>query len=281
MSKKKKRTVTLVCTAIILIILTAWIAIDNKALETNYYTIQSEEITAAFDSYTIAQISDLHNDTIGKDNIKLINALKDAQPDIIVVTGDLIDSRNTDVKIAVSFMEEAVKIAPCYYINGNHESRVAEQYSILKTELDNIGVTTLENKAIKLCKNGDTINLIGINDPGFYIEKAEISADNSIKELYSSDSFTILLCHRPELFDIYVENNIDLVFTGHAHGGQFRLPFVGGLFAPHQGAFPEYDFGLYTEGDTNMLISKGIGNSIFPFRFNNRPEIVVAQLKSK
>lgn len=281
MSKKKKRTVTLVCTAIILIILTAWIAIDNKALETNYYTIQSEEITSAFDSYTIAQISDLHNDTIGKDNIKLINALKDAQPDIIVVTGDLIDSRNTDVKIAVSFMEEAVKIAPCYYINGNHESRVAEQYSILKTELDNIGVTTLENKAIKLCKNGDTINLIGINDPGFYIEKAEISADNSIKELYSSDSFTILLCHRPELFDIYVENNIDLVFTGHAHGGQFRLPFVGGLFAPHQGAFPEYDFGLYTEGDTNMLISKGIGNSIFPFRFNNRPEIVVAQLKSK
>ena len=273
MSKNKKRTIALVCTSIIFILLAVWIAIENKTIETNYYTIQSEEISSAFDSYTIAQISDLHNDTIGKDNIKLINALKDAQPDIIVVTGDLIDSRNTDIKIAVSFMKGAVKIAPCYYINGNHEARITEQYDILKEELTNIGVTILENEY--------TINLIGINDPDFHIEKAEISIDNRIEELNSDESFTILLSHRPEAFEVYVKNDIDLVFTGHAHGGQFRLPFVGGLFAPHQGAFPKYDSGLYAESGTNMLVSRGLGNSIFPFRFNNRPEIVVAVLKSK
>ncbi len=281
MSKLKKKSVVLICISCVLILIAVWIAIENKALEANYYTIQSEKISPAFDSYRIAQLSDLHNDTIGKDNKKLINKLKDTQPDIIVITGDLIDSRHTDVETAVIFMKEAVKIAPCYYVNGNHEARITEQYETLKEELTNIGVTILENESVTLDKDGDTISLIGINDPDFHFGESKSVIDSNIKELKEDENYTILLSHRPELFNIYVENNIDLVFTGHAHGGQFRLPFVGGLFAPHQGAFPEYDFGLYTKSDTNMLVSKGIGNSIFPFRFNNRPEILVAVLKSK
>ncbi len=281
MSKRKKRSIILVCMVFIFILLSVWIALEDKAIETNYYTIQSDKISSAFDSYRIAQISDLHNNKIGKNNKKLIKALRDTKPDIIVVTGDLIDSRHTDTETAVNFMKDAIKIAPCYYTNGNHESRVTDQYDILKEELTNIGVTILENESVTLDKDRDTINLLGINDPDFHFGEAESVIDANIKELKKDESYTILLSHRPELFDIYVENNIDLVFTGHAHGGQFRLPFVGGLFAPNQGAFPEYDFGLYTEGDTNMLVSKGIGNSIFPFRFNNRPEIVVAVLKSK
>ena len=87
-----------------------------------------------------------------------------------------------------------------------------------------------------------------------------------------------MLSHRPELFDVYVENNIDIVFSGHAHGGQFRLPFIGGLVAPHQGLFPEYDAGLYTENNTNLMVSRGLGNSIFPFRVNNPPEIIIVTL---
>ena len=100
----------------------------------------------------------------------------------------------------------------------------------------------------------------------------------SLNGLTGSDAYTILLSHRPELFDTYVASGVDLVFSGHAHGGQFRLPFLGGVIAPNQGLFPEYDSGLYTQGDTNMLVSRGIGNSIIPIRFNNRPEIIVVEL---
>ena len=104
---------------------------------------------------------------------------------------------------------------------------------------------------------------------------------SALSELQNeSDGYTVLLAHRPELFETYVDAGVDLVFSGHAHGGQFRLPFVGGLVAPNQGFFPEYDAGLFSEGSTTMIVSRGVGNSIIPIRFNNRPEIVVAELKS-
>lgn len=279
---KKKRTI-LISTAIILIIITALILWGNKALETNTYIIESDKIGRSFDSYRIAQVSDLHNTQIGKDNKRLINALKTAQPDIIAVTGDIIDSMFTNVDVAVNFMEQAVEIAPCYYINGNNEARVADEYEKLKTELAKLNVTILENDSIKLSKNGDYITLSGINDPVFYADIVRPNlTETTIKNAKpDDDSYTILLSHRPELFELYVKYDFDLVFTGHAHGGQFRLPYIGGLYAPHQGVFPEYDSGLFTEENTNMLVSRGVGNSLFPFRVNNRPEIIIAELKAK
>ena len=255
----------------------------NKALETNTYIIESDKISRSFDSYRIAQVSDLHNTQIGKDNKRLINALKTAQPDIIAVTGDIIDSMFTNVDVAVNFMEQAVEIAPCYYINGNNESRIPDEYERLKSELIKVNVTILENDSIKLTKNGEYITLSGVNDPVFYADIVRPNlTETTIKNAKpDDDSYTILLSHRPELFDLYVKYDFDLVFSGHAHGGQFRLPYVGGLFAPHQGFFPEYDSGLFTEQNTKMLVSRGVGNSLFPFRINNRPEIIIAELKAK
>ena len=146
-----------------------------------------------------------------------------------------------------------------------------------------IGVTVLEDKSISLEKSGEDITLMGVDDPSFITDyllgdDEEVMQDK-LSELKSENSYTILLSHRPELFKIYVENDIDLVLSGHAHGGQFRLPFVDGLYAPNQGLFPEYDSGLYTEENTNMIVSRGIGNSLFPFRFNNRPEVILVKLK--
>lgn len=99
-----------------------------------------------------------------------------------------------------------------------------------------------------------------------------------LSELTDPGGYNLLLSHRPELFETYKDSGIDLVLTGHAHGGQFRLPFIGGLIAPNQGFFPKYDSGLYTDGRTNMVVSRGLGNSIIPLRFNNRPEIVIVEL---
>ena len=285
MTAKKKKFIFLAVAAAVLVALVIWIAWGNTALELNTYTISSSKLPQSFDGYRIAHVSDLHNTEMGKDNEKLLAMLRDADPDMIAITGDLIDSRNTDIEVALKFVREAVKIAPCYYVTGNHEARVNE-YGELKAGMETAGVTVLEDVRTEISMEGATITLIGVNDPSYQTDylfgDSEMVLNTKLEELHTEDGeFTVLLSHRPELFDTYTDHGIDLVLSGHAHGGQFRLPFIGGLVAPNQGLFPEYDAGIYTEGNTNMLVSRGIGNSILPFRINNRPEVILIELQAE
>ena len=280
---KNKKTICLV-TAILLLII-GWVIWGNKALMINEITIKNEKIPDSFSEFRIAQISDLHNAEFGKDNKKLLSLLETCEPDIILLTGDLVDSRNTDIEIAISFSKKATAIAPTYYVSGNHEARI-DEYEDLIEGLENAGVQVLKNESVLLEQSGNSICVAGMEDPSFVTDylfgDSETVAIDVLSELISDeDVFTILLSHRPELFDTYVECKADLVFSGHAHGGQFRLPFIGGIVAPNQGIFPEYDAGQFTKGSTNMIVSRGLGNSILPFRINNRPEIVLVELKSE
>ena len=285
MTAKKKKVIFLAIAAAVLVSLVIWIAWGNAALELNTYTVSSAKLPQSFDGYRIAHVSDLHNAEMGKDNEKLLTILRDADPDMIAITGDLIDSRNTDIEVALQFVREAVKIAPCYYVTGNHEARVNE-YGELKAGMEAAGVTVLEDVKTKISMEGETITLIGVNDPSYQTDylfgDSEMVMNTKLEDLHTgNDGFTLLLSHRPELFDTYVDQDVDLVLSGHAHGGQFRLPFIGGLVAPNQGLFPEYDAGIYTEGNTNMLVSRGIGNSILPLRINNRPEVILIELQAE
>ena len=285
MIAKKKKFIFLAVAAALLVALVIWIAWGNTALELNTYTISSSKLPQSFDGYRIAHVSDLHNAEMGKDNEKLLTILRDADPDMIAITGDLIDSRSTNVEIALNFIREAVKIAPCYYVTGNHEARVNE-YDELKSGMESAGVIVLEDAQTEISLDGDTITLIGVNDPSYQTDylfgDSETVMNTKLEELHTENGeFTVLLSHRPELFDTYADHGLDLVLSGHAHGGQFRLPFIGGLVAPNQGLFPEYDAGIYTEGNTNMLVSRGVGNSILPFRINNRPEVILIELQTK
>ena len=285
MPAKKKKCIILSVVVVILIALVIWIAWGNTALELNTYTVTSARLPECFDGYRIAHVSDLHNAEMGKGNEKLLAMLREADPDMIAITGDLIDSRKTDVGVALQFIQEAMKIAPCYYVSGNHEARVNE-YEELKTGLISAGVIILEDAQTEISIEGQMITLIGVNDPSFQTDylfgDSETVMNSKLMELHTDrDGFTILLSHRPELFDTYADHDVDLVLSGHAHGGQFRLPFIGGVVAPNQGLFPEYDAGIYTEGNTSMLVSCGIGNSILPFRINNRPEVILIELQSK
>ncbi len=265
--------------AVILIALILWTIWGNSALELNELTLVSSTLPEAFHGYRIAHVSDLHNAQMGSGNETLLAMLRSAQPDLIAITGDLIDSRNTEVEVALDFAREAVKIAPCYYVTGNHEARVDAAFESLQEGLMGLGVTVLRNEGLLLEKDGHSICLIGLDDPSFSPGEDSLVTDEYLTELVDETaSFTLLLSHRPELFDIYAEHHVDLVLSGHAHGGQFRLPFLGGIVAPNQGLFPPYDGGLYTQGDTNMVVSRGIGNSLFPFRFNNRPEVILIEL---
>ena len=282
----KKARIVLCVIGTIFFTLFIWTVWGNTALMTNAVAISSSRIPAAFSGFRIAQVSDLHNAEFGKNNAELLKLLSESRPDIIVITGDLIDANHTDVGIALGFAQESVRIAPTYYVTGNHEA-ASPQYDTLKAGLEEAGVIVLEDEAISLERNGETITLLGLGDPDFTVKGdmfGETSAmvSTKLRNLIDDESrYTILLSHRPELFETYTDGGIDLVFSGHAHGGQFRLPFIGGLAAPNQGLFPQYDAGLYTDGGTSMVVSRGIGNSIIPFRFNNRPEIVLVELNAR
>lgn len=268
-----------ICLAL-LAVLGIWVLWGNTALEVNTYQICSDRIPKEFDGFRIAQISDFHNAEFDEGNRKLLSLMGEASPDLIVITGDMIDSRRTDVDIAVRLAEELVKLAPVYYVPGNHESRVGE-YEDLKAGLTEAGITLLEDRAVPFARNGAEICLMGVMDPAFRWARKLPVTEQVLEDIRpDAGEYTVLLSHRPELYPFYVENQIDLVFSGHAHGGQFRLPLVGGLVAPDQGLFPKYDAGAFTENGTTMLVSRGIGNSIVPIRFNNRPEIVVAELRT-
>ncbi|MBQ2858441.1 MAG: metallophosphoesterase [Bacteroidaceae bacterium] len=283
MMKKWSKKQWLCIIAICLVVISVWIVLDNTKIELAEYNVISSKVPEPFVCFEIAQVSDLHNAEFGEGNSNLLALLSEVEPHLIVLTGDLIDSRHTDMDIALDFAGKAVQIAPVFYVSGNHEARVPE-YEQLKTGLTDLGVTVLENQKVQITKDGESITLMGIQDPSFRTDylfgDAESVSRQAITSLQNkSDGFTVLLSHRPELFELYVDTGVDLVFSGHAHGGQFRLPFVGGLVAPNQGFFPKYDAGQFIKENTTMIVSRGVGNSIIPFRINNPPEIVVVELK--
>lgn len=251
-------------------------------VEINSHSIASNKLPSGF-NLKIAQISDFHNSSKQKEYT--VEAIKKSAPDIIVITGDLIDSRKTRVDISLDLIGQITKIAPCYYVTGNHEARIKEEYSAFKQELEKLGVTVLENESAALEINGAEINLIGLKDPRFFYEsdskgKACKQIKESLAPLLNSELYNLVLCHRPEAFEVYTELGADLVLTGHAHGGQIILLGIGAV-SPNQGIFPKYVKGTYKKNETVMAVSRGIGNSLFPFRFNNKPEIVEINLKGE
>ncbi len=277
---RKIQLITIVIFVILLIIAVR----ANKAVEMNSINIYSHNLPTAFNGFKIVHVSDLHNAKFGEDNEKLFLLIQNSDADIIVITGDIMDSRRTDRGVSEEFVKKALELAPVYYVSGNHESRI-EEYNIFRQNISSLGAYVLDDECAEIERNGEKINILGVIDPSFksgvsfddYEEASKLKA--AIEEI-KKEGYNILLSHRPEYFDVYAECGIDLVFSGHAHGGQFRLPFIGGLFAPGQGIFPKYDSGLYTKDKTNMIVSRGLGNSLFPLRINNDPEVILVTLWS-
>lgn len=281
---KKKKILLIILIVIILFIL--YLYFGNTLIQVNKINVIDNNIPKEFDGYKIIQVSDLHNIEFGSNQKYLISKIKENSPDIIVVTGDLIDSFNTNVDISMNFINEAIKVAPIYYVTGNHESRIISDYNDLKAKMIDSGVIVLENEKVLITKSNESISIIGVNDPSFCTACIDEDTGNYMNRIISNiidenDGYKILLSHRPEIFDTYSDLGINLVFCGHAHGGQFRIPFIGGVIAPNQGLFPKYTSGMYERYKTKMIVSRGLGNSVIPLRVNNNPEIIVAILKSE
>ncbi len=249
----------------------------NKSIGITEFTVTSSEIPDSLDGFRIVHVSDLHNESFGRNNEKLLSEIKSLNPDAIAITGDIIDSRRTDISVAVAFTSQAVKIAPVYYVTGNHEFRTAASESLFAS-MEKQGVSLLRGERLTVKKEDGSVSFYGIDDPrisGDYLGEYEAEKVRSdLEGLDRGEDFSILLSHRPEFFDIYSDFGFDLVLSGHAHAGQFRLPFIGGTFAPGQGFFPEYDSGIYRKNATAMIVSRGLGNSVIPLRVNNNPELI-------
>lgn len=239
---------------------------SNSALTVKKYSVKSHK--SPREGVRLVHLSDLHAKQFGKGNKRLIAAVAAQRPDFIAFTGDAIHVyRQRDVRVAVALVQELVKLAPVYFVSGNHEMR-NKNYRSFSRELSRAGAVVLENEGAEACG----IALVGLGCANLRNNKLfGISTD--------AGAFRLLLAHEPQFITRYALAGYDLVLCGHAHGGQWRIPFTNqGLFAPGQGLFPQLTSGEHVCGSTRMIISRGLGNSEFPLRLFNRPEVLVIEI---
>ncbi len=240
---------------------------SNKKLTLSEYEELSDK--APEGGVKILHLSDLHGKSFGKDNAKLLEIAEKVKPDFIAFTGDIIHKyREKDIAVALAFVEKASRVAPFVYVSGNHEMRKTS-FRALKVKLKAAGAVVLDNETAEQCG----LSVTGLN--------AADCKNNKVYEIApKTDKFKILLAHMPQFFVRYARAGYDLVLSGHAHGGQWRIPFTRvGIYAPGQGLFPKYCSGRHICGGTHMIISRGLGNSECPLRLFNRPEAVIITIK--
>jgi len=268
--KNKKRIVKLILTICVVLFLFCFFWYGNHHLVITTYTYQNKKIDIALNGYRIVQISDLHNAEFGHDNEQLLKKISELKPDMIVITGDIVDSNHTDIKISINFVEQAVLICDVYYVTGNHEYWLTKnEQAELFHGIEQAGAVILNNESMDISVGESGFCLIGLDDNDL--------SNGTLDQLVSridDDRLSVVLAHEPQYLSKYAASECDLVLSGHAHGGQFILPFVEAVIAPDQGFFPKYTSGKHQEKDTTMYISRGLGNSIIPVRIWNDPEIV-------
>lgn len=257
--------------AAVILLSALWLWWQTSSLTTREVQIQAINLPLVFDGLRIVHISDLHNSRHGREQRRLIERVREAEPDIIVITGDM-KNRNGPWNYTMYFIDAAVEIAPVYFVTGNHEEASRYRGAFLH-DLREAGVVILNDEYIRYERNGQTLPIFGVRD-------RDIRHMTPDSWPTFQGEFSILLAHRPHYFRTYADRGFSLVFTGHAHGGQVRIPFIGGLFAPGQSLFPPLTQGPYHRDGSTMIVSRGLGGRLPAPRVFNRPEVVVAVLNA-
>ena len=288
-----KRRRSFIVLLVIILAIAGGVYASNQLAVISEYELQYEKLPASFDGYKILQLSDLHSKDFDRGNKGLLKKIHGQAPDIIVLTGDMVNSTDLDFSVFLSLAEELAVDYEVYYIVGNHEQSLSKSSQIhLLSELKGMGVRILDNEKVVIKRGEDSIDLYGLwfnlryysdrtND--YVLEDTEtyyFSLDKMEKIFGKNDGqrFSILLAHNPLYADTYRKWGADLTLSGHVHGGMIRLPFLGGIYSPERTFFPEYDSGIYVFGQQNMIVSRGIGNGNMGFRLFNPPEIITVTL---
>lgn len=245
-------------------LISAILLLGNNLIKTTRYKLAFGGIDKEI---KIVQVSDLHGKSFGSRNERLIFAVKRENPDFIAITGDIIHKYSAkNKKVALETVSSLARIAPILYVSGNHEMR-NKGYRFFRKDLKEAGAAVLDNEAATICG----ITVVGLNGAH--------NKNGTLKKITPQMPYKILLAHMPQFIDNYADCGYTLVLSGHAHGGQWRIPFLKrGIYSPGQGLFPKYTEGLHTVKNTKMIISRGLGNSEFPLRIFNRPELVTVVL---
>ena len=287
---KNKKIIVLIFIALIFIgILICFV----KKIDVTKYTISNEKIPEEFNGFKIVQLSDFHSQGYRNTTEDIINKVKHINPDIIVMTGDMVSWDMEDIDEVKVLIKSLVELYPIYYIDGNHE-HLAEilrpgKYVAFIEFMKELGVTTIKNDYIEIYKGDKSINLYGINLPldgatGLYVNKFQLEKNYVEKTLpeANEEKFNILLAHTPTVIKPYSQWGADLVLCGHMHGGIVRIPFTNiGLLSPERTIFPKYAAGKFKVNGSIMIVNRGIGGSSFDLRLFTNPEITVITLKSK
>ncbi|MBN1776381.1 MAG: metallophosphoesterase [Clostridiales bacterium] len=254
-------------------------AFDNR-LTVRRYTVVTDKINGAI---RIVMVSDLHSATFGEGQEELIRVIKREKPDVVVFVGDMCDNWENRA-LAEDVFRAITPMYPCYFVTGNHEYWTGKSEEIVAL-FEQYDLTVLSGTSDILVINGQTINICGITDAAapYYSDMKRTTAQQleDISDIGGNDLFTILLAHRPEYFEAYTRYDFDLVLSGHAHGGQIRIPgLINGVYAPNQGWFPEYAGGRCESGEMVMIVGRGLANNggAIP-RIFNPPELVVVEIE--
>lgn len=285
LKKKRKKIIILSSAAFFVAALAVWAFYAGLVVSTYEITNNKIPITA---SVRIAVIADLHSLIYGEEQQPLLDMIKAQKPDIIALAGDIVDDDEPQVG-AKLFLQDVTKIAPCFYVSGNHEYWSGE-YVNIKRMINGYGITVLSNEREYLTVNGAKLCICGIDDPeafrysddpGLLKHKNKEGLLSQYSDL-GSGTVNILLAHRPELIDDYRKYNFDIILSGHTHGGQIRIPLISnGLFAPSQGWFPDYPGGRYDLDSQTMIVSRGAGAGNSLPRIFNPPEVVIVDIKGE
>ena len=295
----KKKLIAYICIFLVILIvgISSFVYIGVKMnegkIDITEYTVINEKIPTEFNDFKIVQLSDFHSKGYMGTTDKIIEEIKNINPDIVVMTGDMISWDIKKIEQLEKLIKELAIIFPVYYINGNHEQLAeilnTEKYERFINEIRQLGVITINDSFIQVTKGIESINLYEIDIPldeakGIYIDESKINENYVENTLGIIDltKFNILLAHNPLCIDEYSEWGANLVLSGHMHGGIVRIPFINkGIMSPEKRIFPKYDAGKFEVGNTIMIINRGIGASSFELRVFNNPEITVIKLKHK
>ena len=272
----------LICCLAVLLVLTSYVCINifviNRNFTVSFYQIRSEKVS---DNIRIIELADLHNKEFGKGNSKLIAKIKELKPDLIFYGGDMMNYKNDDYSVLFDLSDKLSEIAPIYACYGNNE---LDQYLFEDKDFTiafkKHHVNLLSNEAVDVKVKNTTLQLVAISDD---LKQYDVKSNNGkkfIESLEPTNNCRICLTHYPELFhQKLLDKGIDVAFTGHAHGGLIRLPYIGGLYSTGEGFLPHFTSGVMEMKDgAQVVVSRGLGNSsIFP-RINNQPELVVADI---
>lgn len=273
-SKKMVIFILVIAVVIAAGILTARTMMQDQDFVETFYHVQSEKLTG---DIRIVLLSDLHLREFGAGNEELVARIQELQPDLISITGDMNLKNNSNYQVVITLCEKLVGIAPVYYAVGNHEwPLIVNEGSSIGDDIEKTGVHLMTNKEETIEINGNTVKIGGLAEAPAQYEKY---GKDFLENFAQGNEFKLLLVHYPEYFsELLVDADIDVALCGHAHGGQIRIPGIGGLYTKDQGWFPELTEGVHNINNTSVVISRGLGDSGKIPRINNAPELVVVDL---